>query len=86
MGFAKLASSTHLSMSWTIGQSCTSDLQQFLQRSSTVVLIQWYNEHHSCTEVEENLPNQELVDEWIVLLRDHESNGNVWEFAEYVVK
>lgn len=77
MGFAKLTSLMHLSMSWTIGQSCTSDLQQFLQRLSTVVLIQWYDKYHSRTEVEKNLRNQELVDEQIVFLRDHESNRDV---------
>ncbi|KAN0091488.1 hypothetical protein V8E55_005054 [Tylopilus felleus] len=82
MGFAKLASLMHLGMSWTIGWSCTSDLQQFLQRSSTVVLIQWYDEHHSHTEVEQNLQNRELVDQRIVLLRDHKNNKDVWEFAD----
>ena len=51
-----------------------------------MVLIQWYDEHHSRTEVEQNLQNRELVDQWIMLLRDHENNKDVWEFAEYVVR
>ena len=51
-----------------------------------MVLIQWYDEHHSRTEVEQNIQNRELVDQWIVLLRDLENNEDVWEFAEYVVR
>ena len=85
-GFAKLVRLTHLGMSWTIGQSCNSDLQQFLRKSSTVVLIQWYDKHHSRSEVEKNLQDQELVDQRIVLLGDHENNEDAWELAECIVR
>ena len=86
MGFAKLVRLTHLGMSWTIGWSCTSDLRQFLWKSSTVVLIQWYDKHHSHSEVEKNLQDQELVDQRIVLLGDHENDEDAWKLTKCIVR
>ena len=90
-GFAGLANLTHLSMSWAIGRSCTSDLREFLQKSSSVVLIQWYDEHHSLSDVKTNLINRGLVDQRIVvlgtsLLMYHENNQTIWLFAQRIVQ
>ena len=91
LGFTDLTSLAHLSISCAIGCSCTPSLQKFLDISSSVVLIQWYDEYYSLSDVKANLRKRELVDQQIVVLGvrlmvHHENDESIWIFTECIVK